>query len=108
MFTPTTVQLPIHSNCSDNQSEPNWDTALLNNKLVHIYSSSAYFTRSPMARLQIQGTLFQELVTRIEVMQHNGKLRLLIPTIQLDLQKFLLIKDQLYWMCILTQKRYHL
>ena len=62
----------------------NWDTALLNNKLVHIHPSSAYFTRSPMARLQVQGTIktiFQELVTRIEVMQHNGELRLSTPII---------------------------
>jgi acetolactate synthase-1/2/3 large subunit len=60
----------------------NWDTALLNNKLVHIHPSSAYFTRSPMARLQVHGTIntvFQELLTRI--MQRNEKLRLPTTTI---------------------------
>ncbi len=59
-----------------------WDTAVLNDKLVHIHHSNAYFTRSSMACLQVHGaikTVFQELITRIQAMQLDGKLQL--PTI---------------------------
>ncbi|GAA6621087.1 thiamine pyrophosphate-binding protein [Scytonema sp. NUACC26] len=56
-----------------------WDKVLLNDKLVHIHPANIYFTRSPMARLHVQGTIkrvFQELVARLETMQQNGKLYL--------------------------------
>ncbi len=46
-----------------------WDNALLNDRLVHIHNTKAFFYRSPHARLQICGTIsriFQELVLRFE------------------------------------------
>jgi acetolactate synthase-1/2/3 large subunit len=46
-----------------------WDHALLNDRLVHIHNTEAYFHRSPHARLQICGTIsriFQALVSRFE------------------------------------------
>jgi acetolactate synthase-1/2/3 large subunit len=49
-------------------STSTWDAALLNNKLAHIHPDNRYFTRSPMARLQVQGdveTVFEELTTRL-------------------------------------------
>jgi acetolactate synthase-1/2/3 large subunit len=54
-----------------------WDAALLNHKLVHIHPDNQYFTRSPMARLQVQGavkTVFEELITRLEALQRDGVL----------------------------------
>ncbi|MBF0352083.1 MAG: thiamine pyrophosphate-binding protein [SAR324 cluster bacterium] len=53
-----------------------WDTALLNDKLIHIHFDSTYFVRSPMARLHVQGsikTIFQDLVTRLDTLRHSGK-----------------------------------
>ncbi len=41
-----------------------WDSALINEKLVHVEPSAAHFYRSPMARLHLQGhltTVFKEL-----------------------------------------------
>jgi acetolactate synthase-1/2/3 large subunit len=46
-----------------------WDHALLNDRLVHIHNTKAFFHRSPHARLQVCGTIsriFQELVLRFE------------------------------------------
>ena len=56
-----------------------WDAALLNDKLVHIHPDNHYFTRSPMARLQVQGavkTVFEELITRLEALHRDGALAL--------------------------------
>lgn len=56
-----------------------WDAALLNDKLAHIHPDNQYFTRSPMARLQVQGavkTVFEELIARLEAAQREGALRL--------------------------------
>ncbi|MBW2609418.1 MAG: thiamine pyrophosphate-binding protein [Deltaproteobacteria bacterium] len=49
-------------------STAGWDPALLNEKLVHIHNATTYFTRSPMARLHVYGTIsaiFEELVSRL-------------------------------------------
>ena len=46
-----------------------WDHALLNDRLVHIHNTKAFFHRSPHARLQVCGTIsriFQELVLSFE------------------------------------------
>ena len=46
-----------------------WDTILLNEKLVHIQDSRSGFTRSPMARMHIYGTIrtvFKNLISRLE------------------------------------------
>jgi len=56
-----------------------WDAALLNNRLVHIHNSKTEFTRSPMARLHVCGTIsaiFKELASRIENSGREGKLSL--------------------------------
>jgi acetolactate synthase-1/2/3 large subunit len=48
-------------------STSGWDHALLNDRLVHIHNTKAFFHRSPHAHLQICGTIsriFQELVIR--------------------------------------------
>lgn len=50
-------------------STSGWDHALLNDRLVHIHHTEAFFHRSPHARLQICGTIsriFKELVFRFE------------------------------------------
>jgi len=63
-------------------STSGWDSAVLNHKLVHIHHSNASFTRSPMARLHVHGTIktiFEKLATDIDTMQRNGKLRLPTP-----------------------------
>jgi acetolactate synthase-1/2/3 large subunit len=47
----------------------NWDKALLNGKLVHIHPVVEYFSRSPMARLHVQGevkAVFELLAERAE------------------------------------------
>lgn len=52
-----------------------WDSSVMNNKLVHIHSSSHCFARSPMARLQICGnleTIFEVLFTRLDSMKRSG------------------------------------
>ena len=56
-----------------------WDPVLLNDKLVHIHNTMAYFARSPMARLHVYGTIstiFKELVARVETLKREGKLPL--------------------------------
>jgi len=53
-----------------------WDTVLLNDKLVHIHNTKAYFARSPMARLHVYGTIstiFKELVARVQTLKQEGK-----------------------------------
>jgi len=54
-----------------------WDAVLLNSKLVHIHNSMTEFTRSPIARLHVYGTIsaiFKELASRIENAGREGKL----------------------------------
>jgi len=56
-----------------------WDPALLNDRLVHIHNTMACFSRSPMARLHVYGTIstiFKELTERIETLKREGKLAL--------------------------------
>ncbi|RQW84856.1 MAG: thiamine pyrophosphate-binding protein, partial [Geobacter sp.] len=46
-----------------------WDPTLMNNKMIHIHSDRAAFSRSPMARLHVQGsikTVFAKLNERLE------------------------------------------
>lgn len=53
-----------------------WDPVLLNNKLVHIHDSTTVFSRSPMARLQIQGTIraiFKELTSLVAIKDQKRK-----------------------------------
>ncbi|MDE3088021.1 MAG: thiamine pyrophosphate-binding protein [Chloroflexota bacterium] len=55
-------------------STSTWDAALLNPKLVHIHPDNQYFTRSPMARLQVQGTVqivFEELIARLKTLPRD-------------------------------------
>ena len=50
-------------------STGDWDTILLNEKLVHIQDSRSDFNRSPMARMHIYGTIrtvFKNLISRLE------------------------------------------
>ncbi|RKZ93746.1 MAG: thiamine pyrophosphate-binding protein [Candidatus Parabeggiatoa sp. nov. 1] len=52
-----------------------WDTGVMNNKLVHIHSSSNSFARSPMARLHLCGhigTVFELLFARVDTMKRSG------------------------------------
>ncbi|MGB5156281.1 MAG: thiamine pyrophosphate-binding protein [Desulfobacterales bacterium] len=54
-----------------------WDPVLMNHKLVHIHNFSSAFTRSPMARMHICGTIrtiFEGLVLRIKTAKQEGKL----------------------------------
>jgi acetolactate synthase I/II/III large subunit len=56
-----------------------WDPALLNDRLVHIHNTMACFSRSPMARLHVYGTIstvFRELAARVETLEREGKLHL--------------------------------
>jgi acetolactate synthase I/II/III large subunit len=56
-----------------------WDPALLNDKLVHIHNTMACFSRSPMARLHVYGTIstiFKELVSRLKSLKQDGSLNL--------------------------------
>jgi len=60
-------------------STSRWDTALLNHKLIHIHQAKEYFARSPMARLQVYGTintLFKELAARLETIAPENQLTL--------------------------------
>lgn len=60
-------------------STSRWDSALLNHKLVHIHQTKEYFARSPMARLQVYGsikTLFKELAARLETLAQPNQLTL--------------------------------
>lgn len=64
-----------------------WDTVVLNNKLVHIHNSMADFTRSPMARLHVQGTIrtiFRELTSRIKALRKEGRLSFEIKETEQD------------------------
>ncbi|MDD2335518.1 MAG: thiamine pyrophosphate-binding protein [Geobacteraceae bacterium] len=50
-------------------STSKWDPVLMNNKLVHIHCDRSAFTRSPMARLHVQGssnTVFAKLNERLK------------------------------------------
>ena len=46
-----------------------WDSALLNEKLAHVHPSDQYFSRTPMARVHVQGTVktvIQQLAARVQ------------------------------------------
>ena len=63
--------LAVGSNLSE-WSTSKWDPLLMNSKLVHIHSDRACFSRSPMARLHVLGTIaaiFSQLNARIEGLQ---------------------------------------
>jgi acetolactate synthase-1/2/3 large subunit len=63
----------------DEWSTGGWDPVLLNDRLVHIHNTRAYFARSPMARLHVYGTIstiFKELAARLETLKQEGKLTL--------------------------------
>ncbi|MRR55985.1 MAG: thiamine pyrophosphate-binding protein [Deltaproteobacteria bacterium] len=50
-------------------STSKWDPLLMSNKLIHIHSDRSAFTRSPMARLNVQGsisTVFNRLNERLK------------------------------------------
>lgn len=69
--------LAVGSNLGE-WSTSKWDPLLMNNKMVHIHNDRSWFTRSPMARMQLEGdigTLFQELNDRLEDMQGKGLLK---------------------------------
>jgi len=56
-----------------------WDPVLMNHKLVHIHNDRRCFSRSPMARLQVEGdvaALFTQLNTCLETLQREGRLTL--------------------------------
>jgi acetolactate synthase-1/2/3 large subunit len=58
-------------------STSGWDHALLNDKLVHIHNTKAFFHRSYHARLQICGTIdriFKELLSKLKEMIPEGRL----------------------------------
>ncbi len=57
-------------------STSGWDPALLNDRLVHIHSTLSYFSRSPMARMHVYGTIntiFDQLAERMEPIMREGK-----------------------------------
>jgi acetolactate synthase-1/2/3 large subunit len=59
-----------------------WDPALMNNRLVHLHNTTECFSRSPMARLHVCGTLrtiFEHLTERIEAAaRENSRLAALL------------------------------
>ena len=62
-----------------------WDPVLMNDKLVHMHNDRRSFSRSPMARLQVEGdiaTLFSQLNTRLEALQREGRLTLPAPSVE--------------------------
>jgi acetolactate synthase-1/2/3 large subunit len=57
-------------------STSGWDHALLNDRLVHIHHTTAFFHRSPHARLQVCGSIdrvFRELFSRFKEMIPGGR-----------------------------------
>lgn len=55
-----------------------WDEALLTNKLVHIHHDPQCFKSSPMAQMQIQGTIktiFEQLRDRLKTAEEKGQLK---------------------------------
>jgi acetolactate synthase-1/2/3 large subunit len=57
-------------------STSRWDPVLMNNSLVHIHDDPASFSRSPMARLHIQGNIgivFSRLNERLEGLRRSGE-----------------------------------
>jgi acetolactate synthase-1/2/3 large subunit len=58
-------------------STSKWDQALMNEKMIHIHSDRTSFSRSPMARLHVWGTIgatFARLNDRLERAQCAGEL----------------------------------
>jgi len=57
-------------------STSKWDPLLMNGKLIHIHDNPAWFARSPMARLHMQGNIgvvFSRLNECLERSQHSEK-----------------------------------
>jgi len=54
-------------------STSKWDPILMNNKLVHIHSDRAAFTRTPMARLHVQGSINTVFAKLNERLKGNGR-----------------------------------
>lgn len=57
-------------------STSKWDHAVMNDRMVHIHSDRTSFSRSPMARLHVWGTIgaiFGRLNDRLEGMQSAGE-----------------------------------
>jgi acetolactate synthase I/II/III large subunit len=68
-------------------STSQWDSVLLNEKLVHIQNVKADFIHSPMAHLHVYGTIktiFQELVSQIETMLRESQLSLSLKKINAE------------------------
>jgi len=64
-------------------STSSWDKALLNGKMVHIHPMSEYFSRSPMARLHVHGTVttvFEQLRTGLISQGYEPKPALFVPS----------------------------
>ncbi|WP_353258381.1 thiamine pyrophosphate-binding protein [Prochlorothrix hollandica] len=52
-----------------------WDPVLLNDRLVHIHHADTYFARTPMAAIQVCGTLsrvFATLIDRVKAQYHHS------------------------------------
>jgi acetolactate synthase-1/2/3 large subunit len=49
-----------------------WDKALLNDKLVHIHPLSDYFSRSPMARMHVNGAVQTVFAALLATLQQKG------------------------------------
>ena len=57
-------------------STAKWDPLLMNNRMIHIHSDRTSFTRSPMARLHLQGNIgaiFAQLNDRIVMTKRSGE-----------------------------------
>jgi acetolactate synthase-1/2/3 large subunit len=62
-----------------------WDPVLMNHKLVHIHNDRRWFSRAPMARLQVEGdtlTLFAQLNARLETLQREGRVPLPLTRVE--------------------------
>lgn len=53
-------------------STSGWDKVLLNGRLVHIHPVSDYFSRSPMAKLHVQGAVKTVIDKLLQDLQHKG------------------------------------
>jgi acetolactate synthase-1/2/3 large subunit len=54
-------------------STSKWDPILMNNKLVHIHSDRSAFTRTPMARLHVQGSINTVFAKLNELLKRSGQ-----------------------------------
>lgn len=79
--------LAVGSNLGE-WSTSKWDPLLMNAKLVHIHSDRACFSRSPMARLHLPGSIgaiFAELNARLE--RQSGSESGLAPAVESKVQE---------------------